>query len=382
MKKRIIAFLSSLELAIACLFALFILTVIGTIAQVKLGIFFAVAKYFNSWVITWDITPNLAIPVFPGALTIGLVLLINLLVSHFNRFKLTKDKIGIWCTHFGLVLLIIAGGISSCAHHESQMAIEVSESKNYSENSREMVIDIIDQSKKRSDRLISFPSNRNEVEEILQHDSLPFSVKITDYFPNSKLIRSRNRTTTHGLGQDLSIAGLPISTNDDIPNLPAAYVTVKDSENNVLGTLLLSAETELSQLIPNNEDFLIALRPKRTYFPFSITLDEFIHEKYPGTKKPSHFESSITIRNLENEPELEARIYMNHPLRYGGYTYYQASYDKDDTLSVLQVVKNPSWLLPYFACIITALGLSIQFWQGFAKYRRKQKKEGKHNALV
>ncbi|MDA1354532.1 MAG: cytochrome c biogenesis protein ResB [bacterium] len=382
MKKQIIKVLSSLELAITCLSVLFILTVIGTIAQVKLGIFFAVERYFNSWVITWNATPNLALPVFPGALTIGVVLLINLIASHFTRFKLTKDKIGIWCTHFGLILLIIAGGISACSRYESQMALEEGERKNYSENSREMVFDIIDQGQPNQDRLISFPSTFNKKGAFLEHESLPFKVEITDYYPNSKLIKSQNRRTSHGLGEDLSVANIPISTNDNVPNLPAAYITILDTNNEILGTLMLSAETELSQVVPGFETMLIALRPKRVYFPFHIALDDFTHEKYPGTRKPSYFESRITIHNNEGVPELEARIYMNHPLRYSGHTFFQASYDKEDTVSVLQVVKNPSWLLPYIACVFTAIGLGIQFWQGFAKYRRKQKKEVNPNALV
>jgi len=42
-------------------------------------------------------------------------------------------------------------------------------------------------------------------------------------------------------------------------------------------------------------------------------------------------------------------IFMNQPLRYAGKTFYQASFGKGDTLSVLQVVKNPGWLLPYIS---------------------------------
>ena len=49
---------------------------------------------------------------------------------------------------------------------------------------------------------------------------------------------------------------------------------------------------------------------------------------------------------------------MNNPLRYEGETFYQASYDPDDGGSILQVVHNPSWLTPYFSCVLVALGLS------------------------
>ena len=60
---------------------------------------------------------------------------------------------------------------------------------------------------------------------------------------------------------------------------------------------------------------------------------------------------------------------MNNPLRYAGETFYQASFDPDDHGSVLQVVHNPSWLTPYFSCILVGLGLLVQFFThliGFA----------------
>ncbi len=52
-------------------------------------------------------------------------------------------------------------------------------------------------------------------------------------------------------------------------------------------------------------------------------------------------------------------IYMNQPLRYDGKAFYQASYGKGDTLSILQVVSNPGWLLPYISCALITLGLLI-----------------------
>jgi hypothetical protein len=36
---------------------------------------------------------------------------------------------------------------------------------------------------------------------------------------------------------------------------------------------------------------------------------------------------------------------MNNPLRYAGLTYYQASFDGEHT-TILEVVRNPSWLVP------------------------------------
>jgi len=64
---------------------------------------------------------------------------------------------------------------------------------------------------------------------------------------------------------------------------------------------------------------------------------------------------------VENHEDREVLIYMNNPLRYAGETFYQASFDPDDHGSVLQVVRNPTWLTPYFSCVLVATGLLIQF---------------------
>jgi hypothetical protein len=52
---------------------------------------------------------------------------------------------------------------------------------------------------------------------------------------------------------------------------------------------------------------------------------------------------------------------MNQPLRYDGKAFYQASFGKGDTLTILQVVENPGWLLPYISCVLVTLGLLIHF---------------------
>ena len=66
---------------------------------------------------------------------------------------------------------------------------------------------------------------------------------------------------------------------------------------------------------------------------------------------------------------------MNNPLRYAGYTFYQASFEPgNDKVTILQVVRNPSWLIPYIACSVMTLGLLWQFTihlLGFIAKRRR-----------
>ena len=120
--------------------------------------------------------------------------------------------------------------------------------------------------------------------------------------------------------------------------------------------------------------FELSLRFKRKYFPFTIYLKDFSHDKYPGTEIPRNFSSLVHVENWETGEERESLIYMNHPLRYGGYTFYQASFGNNDTSSMLQVVRNPGWLIPYISCLVMSLGLLYQFGWTLVKFAGRIRK--------
>ena len=69
----------------------------------------------------------------------------------------------------------------------------------------------------------------------------------------------------------------------------------------------------------------------------------------------------VTLIDPERSVNRDVLIYMNHPLRYRGETFYQAGFQKDDSATILQVVHNPSFIAPYVACVIVAAGLLVQF---------------------
>ena len=50
-------------------------------------------------------------------------------------------------------------------------------------------------------------------------------------------------------------------------------------------------------------------------------------------------------------------IYMNHPLRYRGETFYQAGFRERRSGDDLTGGAQPDFIAPYLACIIVAIGL-------------------------
>jgi len=140
-----------------------------------------------------------------------------------------------------------------------------------------------------------------------------------------------------------------------------------------LGTWLVSDALAAPQGFEcDGRRWTIQLRPRRYYLPYSITLRKFTHERYPGTEIPKNFSSDVILNDPDEGEPRKVLIYMNHPLRHAGQTFYQSGLDANGTISILQVVSNPSVLAPYVACVIVGLGLLVQFSFHLVRFARRQ----------
>ena len=74
--------------------------------------------------------------------------------------------------------------------------------------------------------------------------------------------------------------------------------------------------------------------------PFSLRLDSFRVEYYPGTQAPKDYISHLTCRNDAGKEE-QVRISMNHIWVGQGYRCYQTSFDDDTQGSFLTVNYDP-----------------------------------------
>ncbi|MGE5349848.1 MAG: c-type cytochrome biogenesis protein CcsB [Actinomycetota bacterium] len=101
----------------------------------------------------------------------------------------------------------------------------------------------------------------------------------------------------------------------------------------------------------------ISFGPAGIELPFSLKLDEFIVERYPGSNSPSGFKSRVTLSDPEHGTEMPYEIYMNHILKYRGYRFYQSSYDNDELGTVLSVNHDPAGMYTTY----TGYGLLFLF---------------------
>jgi len=372
-------FFASLRLTVVLLVLSIALIFGATLDQVHLGVWGVQEKYFRSFFIFGRIPgTEFFFPVFPGGYLLGGALIANLLAAHFTRFRLSWKKSGIWLTHLGLILLLIGVGLSGLLQEDNQMRIDVGQTRRYSESFRETELAVIDTTAPDYNQVVSIPAAALTDGANFQHPLLPFIVKAVAYYPNATL-RMRSQLTnpppsvaTAGEGTDIVATPIPVTANPDESNWPTGFVELVGPDGS-LGTFIISTMLQQPEAFSyQGRSWRLALRAKRDYLPFAITLQKFTHEIYPGTDIPRDFASTIRLRSDDGRDDREIRIFMNNPLRYAGRAFYQAGFANNDHTTVLQVVRNPSWRIPYLSCGLIVLGLLVQFGiHLFAFFRRR-----------
>ncbi len=103
----------------------------------------------------------------------------------------------------------------------------------------------------------------------------------------------------------------------------------------------------------------------RLSLPFRLRLNKFTMGTNPGTNKAASYESDVQVEDPANSSAPAAHISMNEPLYYGGYTFYQASYqlrEGQPPLSVFSVNRDPGRWVKYGGSLVMVLGILLMFY--------------------
>ncbi len=370
---KILAFLSSIQLGLFCFIALFFIVLIGTFMQINHGIYFVQKEYFHSFFIKVPFQ-GFSLPVFPGGTLIGSILVLNLTLSTLLKIHFKLKNIGLILIHLGFIILLVGGGLSSCVVVESQVYMEENDTSFYSEDLYETELVIIDPSFSRYDYIVTVPIDTLRNNSVIRSSDLPFDIRVHSFFDNAQLAitDSDKGVASMGIGRSLTLKKIPVFTTDDKKNNPTALLSFVHNDF-VSDTMLVSLDINGTQKVTlNNKLYYLQIRPKRLYFPFQLTLKSFTHDVYPGSDIPKNYSSLVTINPYDGTPDRDVLIYMNHPLRYGYYTFYQASFGQDVPSSILQVVYNKSWYFPYISSLIISIGMGIHFFVYLLAFLKKR----------
>ncbi len=382
MLDSIYKFFTSVKLAVVLLALGLILVFWGTIAQVKLGLYQAQNEFFRSLFIYWQPSGStLRIPIFPGGYLVGGLLLINLFAAHLKYYRPGFKRLGIAMIHLGVVMLLLGQLATDMLSTESYMAIREGASSNYSESGSRWELAIIDASDEKEDKVVAISDSLLTRGGELTHADMPFKLRPVKYHSNS-MLAGTNESSEFQLVTAESSAGaqvwwreLPKETRMNFRDIPSCLVELVGPTGEAKPVLLSGHLGRPLALTVGGKELQLVMRPERYYKPYHLHLIDFRFDRYAGTDKPKNFSSRVRLERPDTGENREVTIRMNEPLRYDGKTFFQASYDKaTEQSTILQVVDNPGWLTPYFACVLVAVGMIWQFLVhliGFAAKRKK-----------
>ncbi|HEY4787401.1 MAG TPA: cytochrome c biogenesis protein ResB [Bacteroidales bacterium] len=121
----------------------------------------------------------------------------------------------------------------------------------------------------------------------------------------------------------------------------------------------------------NDMYITVSYGAKMVTLPFLLRLNQFIIERYPGSKSPSWFESRILLKDSSRNIAEERRVFMNNILKHRGYRFFQSSYDTDEQGTILSV-NHDYWgtLLTYLGYVLLALGMIFSLANPNSRFRK------------
>lgn len=379
--KKIITVLSGFGAVVILLLLMLLLTFLGTLYQVDHGLFAAQQKYFNSIFLVHYLFGNIPVPLPGGALVMTLFT-VNLIVGGILRLRKRWNSPGILITHLGILVMFIGAFVTFSFSKTGNMRLYENQTSNEFLDFYGWDVEIGKPGA--GQELLVIP--QEQIEDLGPGESrdffaqsLPFEVTLSAFAKNAApmpvgpMLASSVKNIDGFFLQKLELAA------EAEQNVAGVLVSTKDKATGeitegILWGLALYPLTVKS----GDETYTVSLERKRWQVPFDIHLEDFTRVLHPGTQMAASYESEVL--KIEGGTTEKIRIWMNHPLRYKGYTFFQASWGPQNAgpneplFSVFQVVQNPADQLPLVSCIIVGVGLLIHFTQSLVRYLRAESK--------
>jgi ABC-type transport system involved in cytochrome c biogenesis permease subunit len=326
--------------------------------------------------ILWRLTKGLAAG---GVLLAGCVMLF-------------RKRAGIVLLHGGVALIMFSELLTAMTADEAQMRIAEGQTVNYADDIRTSELALIDHAATDHDQVTVVPQDllaaNVGADARLDHPDLPVTIRVLRWLPNSIIrapLAGEPNPATAGIGlQDVAESARPESgiDKDAAVDAPAAYVELFSKENGKsLGVYLVFVAPAEAQLPPQqvtvgDRQYDLSLRFKRIYEPYSLTLKKFRFDRYVGTNTPKNYSSLVQLTDPSHNVDREVLIWMNNPLRYSGTTMYQSDFDHaTEKATVLQIVRNSNWMMPYIGCMLVAVGMLAHFGGTLSRFLRRRADE-------
>lgn len=108
---------------------------------------------------------------------------------------------------------------------------------------------------------------------------------------------------------------------------------------------------------------------------FDLRLLDFRLGRYPGTGAPRTFESVVDLHDIATGRERYAVITMNEPFNYGGFDFFQSSYQQtaEGEFSMLSASRDPGRLIVYLGYCGLMAGMLVVMGTRISEHNKRRR---------
>jgi cytochrome c-type biogenesis protein CcsB len=283
---------------------------------------------------------------------IFLLIVINIIAISFRRKLYRKEKLTTLIFHFSFVIIITGAAFTRYFGKEGLMPIREGATTNQwfsSQNYISVRLGENEITKTFNYPVLFSPMTRNKFSYKDHFNGHTLKFRLLKYIPQVMPSDSSGNQMLSAINLEVQCDGtsrdITIRESADIANVPAS-------------------------LQFNDLKVMIKYGPLAESLPFSLTLNDFILKRYPGSESPSWFESNVQLIDSKRKINETYRIYMNHILKYLGYRFYQSSYDRDEKGTLLSISQDRlGTSVTYAGYILLALGILLNLFNRKSRFR-------------
>ena len=270
-------------------------------------------------------------------------------IGNIPRYRLLKkENWAVLVLHLSWVFIIVGAGVTRYFGNEGMISLREGETTNTYLSDRTYITAMVDGNYQGA------PLRKKKQKEVL------FSSYTSNHYKWSSDFKGKPFSITYKsfkrIGEGMNALVLEVVSGD------------QRKEVTVMGKR--GVQHPPTTITLNGLQFHLSYGAREEKLPFSLTLNDFIAEKYPGTENSyASFKSKVTVSG--GGETFPYDIEMNHILNYQGYRLFQSSFHPDEQGTILSVNRD-FWgtLITYIGYILLFVSLLAFMFVGKSRFRK------------
>ena len=270
-------------------------------------------------------------------------------IGNIPRYRLLKkENWAVLVLHLSWVFIIVGAGVTRYFGNEGMISLREGETTNTYLSDRTYITAMVDGNYQGA------PLRKKKQKEVL------FSSYTSNHYKWSSDFKGKPFSITYKsfkrIGKEMNVLVLEVVSGN------------QRKEVTVMGKR--GVQHPPTTITLNGLQFHLSYGAREEKLPFSLTLNDFIAEKYPGTENSyASFKSKVTVSG--GGETFPYDIEMNHILNYQGYRLFQSSFHPDEQGTILSVNRD-FWgtLITYIGYILLFVSLLAFMFVGKSRFRK------------